>query len=428
MISKKFLITIVGIIFFSFLVASSLHRKNITNKELAVEQVREKHDSVEEVIPLDEYGINYMDYEIKEGKVNRRQTLAGILTDFDVNHTTIHDISVEMQDVFEPRLIRAGHNYYGYFTSDSLAQLKYFIYEPSPMNFLKIDLTTDSIKVSKQEREINIVSKEASGIIQASLWQTMEDNDLTFELAISLSEILAWEVDFYRLYPGDRFKVFYDESYVEDNSIGIDNIHGVYFFHRGREIYGFNFQNDTIDGYYDKEGENLRKVFLKAPLKFYRISSGFSHSRLHPIHGDRRPHLGTDYAASAGTPILAVGDGVVTERSYTRGNGNYIRIRHNSVYETQYLHMSRFAEGVRPGTYVEQGDVIGYVGSTGMATGPHVCFRFWKNGQQVNHRRLEFPSADPLPEDYFEEFNMVRDSIMEILNNIPFKQDEEAPV
>ncbi len=419
----KFVTTIIGITLFTFLVASSLHIKNNVKDEKESCYVKEK----EEDVFIDEYGINPRDYYIIEGNVNRGQTLAEILTGYSVSRQTIHTISVKMQDVFEPRRIRAGNSYSGYFTTDSLEQLKYFIYDLSPMSFLKVDLS-DSIKVSKLERETKTVPGEASGIIKYSLWQTMADNNLSFDLAVSLSEVLAWEVDFYRIHPGDRFRVIYDKIYVADNNIGIDNIHAVYFAHRNREIYGFNFRNDTIDGYYDKDGENLRKVFLKAPLKFYRITSGYSHSRLHPIHGDRRPHLGTDYAAPTGTPIMTVGDGVVTEVGYTSGNGNYVRVRHNSVYETQYLHMSRFAEGMRRGKQVEQGEVIGYVGSTGLATGPHVCFRFWKNGRQVNHRRLEFPSADPLPDEYFDEFKIIRDSLKKRLDNIPFKKEKDLPV
>ncbi len=421
--SRKFITTITGILLFTFFVALSLHIKNNAKGE----QIIVEQEKKEEIIDHDEYGISHTGYEIKKGVVRHRQTLSQILSDFSVDHSTIDIISGQMHDVFNPRRIRAGNRYYAYLTGDSLSRLSYFVYEVSPLSFLKVDLT-DSVYVCKGEKETVTVRKESSGIINSSLWKTINENELSFDLAMRLSEILAWEVDFYRIEQGDRFRVVYDETYADDNSVGIEDVYGVYFIHRGREIYGFHFQNDTIDGFFDGEGENLRKVFLKAPLKFYRITSGYSRSRLHPILGKHRPHLGTDYAAPAGTPIMAVGDGVVTERSYTSGNGNYVRIRHNSVYETQYLHMSRFAEGIRPGRRVEQGEVIGYVGSTGLATGPHVCFRFWKNGQQVNHRRLEFPSADPLPEEYFDEFSIARDSIRNILDNIPFREAEKMPV
>ncbi len=420
--SVKFIVTISGILLFTFLVVSSLHIKNNNYGSLHTD----RHYEEGKVVYPDEYGIGDGKFNINEGIVRRGQTLSEILSAFTVDHLTIDVVSAHMKDVFSPRRIRAGNRYYAYLTDDHPIRLQYFVYEVSPLSYVKVDLT-DSVYVYKGEKKTLTVRKESSGIITQSLWQTMIDNDLSFDLAMRLSEVLAWEVDFYRIERGDRFKVIYDEIYVGDSSIGIDNVYGVYFVHRGREIYGFHFQSDTIDGFYNEDGENLRKVFLKAPLKFYRITSGYSHSRLHPVSGRRRPHLGTDYAAPTGTPIMAVGDGVVTQARYTSGNGNYVRIRHNSVYETQYLHMSRFAEGIRPGRRVEQGEVIGYVGSTGIATGPHVCFRFWKNGQQVNHRRLEFPSADPLPEEYYEEFSVVRDSIRLMLDNIPLKE-EEVPV
>ncbi len=256
-------------------------------------------------------------------------------------------------------------------------------------------------------------------MIHSSLWNTMMDQGLHPDLVIYLSRVLAWSVDFYRIESGDLFKVLYSEEYVGDRSVGVSRIKAVHFLHRGREIEAYRFVSDTINGYFDSDGNNMRKTFLQAPLEFGgRISSRYSHSRLHPIHGDRRPHYGTDYAAPHGTPILAVGDGVISRTSYTRGNGNYVRIRHNAVYETQYLHMSRFATGIKPGHRVSQGDVIGYVGSTGMATGPHVCFRFWKNGQQVDHLRLDFPSGDPLPEAYIDAFIAQRDQYRAELSKI----------
>lgn len=273
--------------------------------------------------------------------------------------------------------------------------------------------------MNRATKEITSRLEEASGVIHSSLWNTVMAQDLSPELVIRMSEVLAWEVDFHRIERGDAFRVLYHAQYVDGDLAGVSDIAAIWFRHRGREVLGFHFAKDTIHGFFDSRGENLRKVFLKAPLEFVRITSRFSHSRLHPIHRDRRPHYGTDYAAPHGTPILAVGDGVVTQARYSAGNGNYVRIRHNAVYETQYLHMSRFATGIRPGTQVSQGQVIGYVGSTGAATGPHVCFRFWKNGQQVDHLREEFPSADPLPKKYFEAFSLVRDSLRVQLDNIP---------
>ena len=392
------------------------------NEVIAVEEVVEPE---EEIIVLDEYGLPEGIYMVEAGVVQSRQTLSHILSRFDLSAVDIDGIVREMREVFDPRRVRAGNRYQGYYSNDSINTLQHFVYEISVTDFLRIDFS-DSLLISRGEKEVTAVTKTASGVINSSLWNALSANDISPTLAVRLSEVLAWEVDFYRIQRGDRFKVVYEENYIGDTPVGISRVDAVYFQHQGRDIYGFQFEHDTISGFFNPEGENLRKVFLKAPLEFGRISSRFSHSRLHPIHRDRRPHYGTDYAAPHGTPILAVGDGVVTRTSYTSGNGNYVRIRHNSVYETQYLHMSRFASGIRPGTRVNQGQVIGYVGSTGLATGPHVCFRFWKNGQQVDHLREEFPSADPLHEDYHEMFFEIRDRLMEQLQAIPFQ--EEMPV
>jgi murein DD-endopeptidase MepM/ murein hydrolase activator NlpD len=351
--------------------------------------------------------------------------LGHILGQMDFSAQFIDRIVREMTDHFDPRRVRAGNSYHVYRTNDTLKDIQYFIYDISPLDFLKIDLT-DSLIISRGEKEVTTIGKTASGVINSSLWVTMTQNDLNPELAIKLSEILAWEVDFYRIQRGDRFKVVYEEEYVGDLSVGIGRIDALYFMHHEREIYGFKFEKDTVSGYFAPDGQNLRKVFLAAPIRFGRITSGYSASRLHPVLGVRRPHYGTDYAAPTGTPIYAVGDGVVTEARFTSANGNYVRIRHNSVYDTQYLHMSRFASGMRPGKRVQQGDVIGYVGMTGLATGPHVCFRFWKNGQQVDHRREEFPSADPLHEDFHEEFFVIRDQWIKVLEDIAF-EDEQMP-
>ncbi len=370
---------------------------------------------VEAIIEYDEHGIEHGLYEVRSGVVGARQTLSHILSGLGVSAIEIDEIARNMKDIFDPRRIRAGQAFHGYFGQDSTSLLRYFVYEISHMEFFKIDFSVGG-DMARVEKDIVAVPGMAAGTITSSLWNSLSSQGLNTELAIKLSEILAWEVDFYRIQRGDKFKVIYEENYVGDRSVGIARIDAVYFMHHGREIHGFRFEHDTIDGFFNANGENLRKVFLKAPLEFVRITSRYSHSRLHPILNQRRPHYGTDYAAPHGTPILAVGDGVVTQSAYNSGNGNYVRIRHNSVYETQYLHMSRFASGIRPGTRVRQGQVIGYVGSTGLATGPHVCFRFWKNGQQVDHLREEFPSADNLPEDYLDSFREIRDRHLATMN------------
>ena len=374
----------------------------------------------EEPPELDEFGFELGVYQVDSGVVAPRQTLSHVLARFEMGPAEVDAIAGRMQEVFNPRRIRAGQPYYGYYDAEDPASLRYFVYEISLLEYLKIGFS-DTLEVLRGQKEMQTRQRTANGIITSSLWNVLRDHNLHPELAIRMSEVLAWEVDFYRIQHGDRFKVVYREDFTGDRSAGVSGIDAIFFIHQGREILGFHFEQDTISGFFNPLGENLRKVFLKAPLEFFRISSRYSTSRLHPILNERRPHYGTDYAAPHGTPILAVGDGVVTQTSYTSGNGNFVRIRHNSVYETQYLHMSRFGNGIRPGVRVSQGQVIGYVGSTGLATGPHVCFRFWKNGQQVDHLREEFPSADPLPEIHMEAFGEKRDSLMRILNTIAFR-------
>jgi murein DD-endopeptidase MepM/ murein hydrolase activator NlpD len=378
-------------------------------------------EMVEEPPALDEFGFELNAFLVDTGVVAPRQTLSHILARFEMGPAEVDAIAGHMQEVFSPRRIRAGQSYYGYYEATAPSSLRYFVYEISPLEYLKIDFS-DSLGVFREQKEVQTKVRTATGIITSSLWNVLKDHNLHPELAIRMSEVLAWEVDFYRIQQGDRFKVVYREDFTGVNSVGVAGIDAVYFVHQGRDILGFHFEQDTVSGFFNPQGESLRKVFLKMPLEFGRISSRYSQSRMHPILNQRRPHYGTDYAAPHGTPILAVGDGVVTQTSYTSGNGNYVRIRHNSVYDTQYLHMSRFASGIRPGVRVTQGQVIGYVGSTGLATGPHVCFRFWKNGQQVDHLREEFPSADPLPEIYMEAFRVKKDSLMRILDAMAFRE------
>lgn len=389
----------------------------------------QKKDSPTEEAPvevvLDEFGFPEGEFFIEGKTVNANQTLSHILSGFNISSEMISNIVDSMTEIFNPRRIKAGQAYYGYYTNEAEPQLQYFVYEISMLEFLKIGFS-DTLTIERHQKEVTTQARTASGIINSSLWNTLTANNLSQELAIRLSEVLAWEVDFYRIQQGDRFKVYYEESFVGDKSVGIPRINAVYFLNQGREIYGFFFEQDSVSGFFNPDGENLRKVFLKAPLEFGRITSRYSNSRLHPVLRYRRPHHGTDYAAPHGTPILAVGDGVVTAAAYNSGNGNYVRIRHNSVYETQYLHMSRFGKGIKPGTRVTQGQVIGYVGSTGLATGPHVCFRFSKNGQPIDHLREEFPSADPLPVEYHVQFFEIRDRLMKVLEQIEFEGQENV--
>ena len=255
--------------------------------------------------------------------------------------------------------------------------------------------------------------------------KSFETYAMTASLADAIEGVFAWSIDFFKLQAGDRFAVFYDEKSVDSVAYSIDKINYVWFEHAGQGIYAFYFKDSTgtVEGYYDEKGREMKRPFLMSPVKFARISSSFNRNRLHPIYKTRRAHLGTDYAAPTGTPILATADGNITKASRSRGNGIYVKIRHNSTYETQYLHMSKIATGIRPGIRVKQGQVIGYVGSTGAATGPHVCYRFWKNGKQINHRAEKFPKSEPMKEElipsYLKFIEPLKEKLDQEISQIP---------
>ncbi len=335
--------------------------------------------------------------------VEAGQTMGIILNSYGISYTRTDSIDKLSKPFFDLKSIKTGNPYYLYYSNDSLNELQYFIYEINTQKYLQITFK-DTLKVELVKREIETKIAHTTGIIRSSLWNTMKEINVSPDLALKLSEIFAWVIDFYRIQKNDRFKVFFEKDFIKGKEVGVGKVLAACFEHAGKVFYAFHFENDKINDYFNEKAESLRKAFLKAPLKFSRISSGFSGKRYHPVLKTNRPHLGTDYAAPTGTPIMSVGDGVVLEACYRGGNGNYVKIKHNAVYTTQYLHMSRIAKGIRPGISVKQGDIIGYVGSTGLATGPHVCFRFWKNGVQVNHLKEEFPNTAPLDSAFHKEF------------------------
>jgi murein DD-endopeptidase MepM/ murein hydrolase activator NlpD len=262
--------------------------------------------------------------------------------------------------------------------------------------------------------------------LETSFWQALTDNGLSDELADGMIDVLASSVDFYHQKQGDRFKVVFEQHYVHGEAVGTGKIIAAVYEREGKESYAFNFEKEgEKTDYYDYEGRPARKAFLKAPVKFSRISSRYNLHRMHPILGYVKAHLGTDYAAPHGTPIIAVAEGTVLEATRRGGNGNFVKIQHDGVYATQYLHMSGFAKGIRPGTRVAQGQTIGYVGSTGLATGPHCCFRFWKNGREVDPLRLNLPQPQPITGPLLEAYKVKRDELMALLNSVPYRTREE---
>lgn len=363
-----------------------------------------------------EYDSIMVDSFISEsGYIGRNQPLSSLLGEYGISAKRVYELTQKSEGVFDLRKIRYGQPYKLFFSPDSLYELKYFVYEHSPQDYLAVDFS-DSIQLWVGKKQIDTLRSFFTGSIETSLWNLMKEKNANPMLAIELSEMYAWSIDFFGLQKGDSIRVVYDELYVDSISVGIGDIRGGYFRHMNTDFWAIPFVQDSLRDYYDEEGKSLRKAFLKAPLRFSRISSRFSHSRLHPILKIRRPHHGVDYAAPTGTPVLAIGDGWVTERSYSRGAGNMVRIKHNSVYATAYLHLSRFGEGIQKGSYVKQGDVIGYVGSTGLSTGPHLDFRFYKNGSAIDPLKVEAPPVDPVREPNMERYRRVRDSVMNIIN------------
>lgn len=357
---------------------------------------------VEEV--NEEYGFVTDSFLVIKDHIKKNQNLSEILLPYGVPYATIDRIAKASKEVFDVRKLAVGKPYTIFCKKDSNGYATCFIYQPNPRDYVVFNLQ-DSLHIYTGQKEIETRTKFVSGEVNSSLYVDLKKQGADPVLAIELSEIYAWTIDFYRIQKGDAFEILYTEHFVEGQSIGIERILSSKFTHSNKPIQAYYFEGENEKGYFDEKGNNLKKAFLKAPVKFSRISSGYSKNRFHPVQKRFKAHLGTDYAAPKGTPIVAVGDGVISEAQYKSNNGNYVKMRHNSVYETQYLHMSKIRSGIKPGVRVSQGDVIGYVGSTGLATGPHVCYRFWKNGQQVNHRTEELPASDPLSESSKPAFN-----------------------
>jgi murein DD-endopeptidase MepM/ murein hydrolase activator NlpD len=301
------------------------------------------------------------------------------------------------------RKIRSGRNWWVTYINDTAAS--WLVYERNPREFAVFSLA-DTLGVRLGEYPAETRTHRVEGVIDNSLYVDLEEAGAPSTLALAMANVYAWTVDFSRLQAGDTFDVLYEREYVNDEPVGMPRVIACHFTHRGRDIPAYRFDQGEGPDYFDADGGSLRKAFLKAPVEFSRISSHYNLKRFHPVLGRTKAHLGTDYAAPHGTPIFAVGDGVVIKSGYTSGNGNYVKIRHNGTYETQYLHMSRRA--VKVGESVRQGQTIGYVGATGLATGPHVCFRFWKNGQQVDHLQEEFPPSDPIAEAARPDFEKIK--------------------
>lgn len=383
-----------------------------------------KEDSPPEPEPniIEEYGYILNDFNVIRDTIRPGDTFGAILNENGVSQNKIYEVATTFKDSFDVRRIVVGKPYVLLNSKDSLNQTQVFIYEKNKVDYAIIDFR-DSISVVHEKKPVTFIEKEASGVITSSLSQTMADNNLSPYMTDRLANIYAWTINFFQLQPGDNFKVIYTEKFISDSiSGGLGEIKAAYFEHKGKPIYAFNFKPEGIDNmaadFYDIEANNLKRAFLKSPIKFnYRISSKYNLKRRIAYYGYKvRPHRGTDFAASIGTPILATSDGTVIKAERRGGNGIYVKIRHNETYETQYLHMKKY--NVKVGQYVQQGDVIGWVGMTGNTGGPHVCYRFWKNGKEVDPFKEDLPNSKPLENVYHEEYFSVMQPLKERLDCI----------
>ena len=360
---------------------------------------------------------NIDQYIFEEKKIKSGDTFGDILEGVGIDYPEIYEALQKTKGRVNFKKLQIGKPYTLIFSKDTLRSLKAFVYHPSVEGYSFIQLK-DSVFGETIVKPKSYKEMEASGIIDNSLYLTLEEQNMNPLLTYYLSDIYAWTIDFFRLEKGDRFKVIYTESFVDDTiSVGISRIKAAYFLHRGNEQYAFEYETDSIKGiveYLDQDAKNLRRAFLQSPIKFGRVSSRYNLSRRIAYYGNRiRPHKGTDFAAPIGTPILSTANGVIVKSSYTRANGRYVTVKHNNTYSTQYLHMQK--SNVRVGQQVEQGDVIGWVGMTGNTSGPHVCYRFWKNGLQVDPFKQKLPEAKPVSESlkkqYFRDISLVRSQL-----------------
>lgn len=367
--------------------------------------------------PVMLYGINVDTMDIEEGLIQRNENLSDILNRYNVSRQTIAQLSSIPRDTFDVRKLQAKKPYTIIHQRDSLKTARAFIYHPNKIDYVLLRFE-DSLRVYNGKNVADTIIETSTGVISTSLYNAIMESGGSPLLVYELSEVYAWVIDFFGLQKGDAFKVIYERYEVNGEDAGMGKILASWFYHGQKAFYAVQYDQGEGKEYFDEEGNSLRKAFLKAPLRFSRISSRFSYNRFHPVLKYHRPHTGIDYAAPAGTPVVAIGDGTVIMASYHGGGGNTVKIRHNSIYTTGYLHLSGYAKGIKNGVYVKQGQVIGYVGSTGISTGPHLDFRFWKNGQPVDPLKVDPPSAEPISDEHRSSYHSVMLEMKKRLDDI----------
>ena len=363
------------------------------------------------------FGINADGYCVERKKVESGESWSRILGSYGIGTQKVLRLDQLTKEICPLRNIRTGSHYTTFTRQDSTSvHLDHLVYEKNLVDYVVFSFVGDSVAVREGQRELEIRRKKSTATISSSLWGAIIEAELPYSLAAEMEDIYQWTVDFFGIQQGDSFTVIYDEKFIDTLSVGIGRVWGAKFTHRGKDIYAIPFEQGGKLQYWEEDGGSLRKQLLKAPLKFTRISSKFSHARRHPVTKKVRPHHGVDYAAPSGTPVRAVADGVVTVKAHKKADGNILKIKHPGNLSSGYLHLRGFAKGIKVGARVSQGQVIGYVGSTGYSTGPHLDFRLWKGGTPINPLKVPQKPAEPIAKENKERFNLVKERVMAELN------------
>jgi len=411
-------------IFLAFLVLISL---SSCKKDVKENTIQETDLVQKQEIERFEFGFNLNNYIVVRDTIRKGDSFGEILERNKIGYPKIFHIAEKAKDTFDIRKLIVGKPYTLLFSKDSLQLPQCFIYQPTKEEYVVIDFQDSITKAYIKRKPVKYVEKEASGVITSTISEALDQQGISMVLAYDMSDIYAWTIDFFRLQKGDRFKVIYTDKYIDDTIYGgIQHIKAAYFEHRNESFYAFDFETDSVKGisdYFSEDAKHLRRAFLKGPVQFSRVSSRYNLRRRIAYYGNRiRPHKGTDFAAPNGTQILATANGTVVESTRKGGNGKYVKIKHNATYSTQYLHMKN--RNVKVGDFVKQGDVIGWIGMTGNTSGPHVCYRFWKNGIQVDPFRQKLPEAKPISEELKASYLKFITPIKIQIDNIEFLEEK----
>lgn len=395
-----------------------------TPKQCEEEVDSEWIDSLQRVY---QYGICIDTLDLKEYKMKNGDNPAAIFSNLGFSALMADSISRSSKEVLDPTKLQAGMHYYTFSMQDSTAQIRYIAFAKSKTDYAVIDFTGDTISAYEFNKPITLKRQYVEATINSSLWNVLQSKGVNPLLAINIADVFAWQIDFYDVKEGDSFRVLYDIAYIDDTTaLNISGIQGAIFTHQGKDFVAIPFTQDSVFEYFDQDGNSLRKAFLKAPLDIFRITSRFTNARFHPILKRYRAHHGVDYAAPVGTPVKSIGAGTVIAKGYQNGGGNFLKVKHNSVYTTTYMHLSKFAKGIQVGSHVQQGEVIAYVGSTGLSTGPHLDFRVHKNGQPINPLNMEAPPSLPVKAEFRDSFAIVKQQVLAELDSMQTRHIEVA--